>query len=266
MRQFVEIDASPLANLDEGRGPAILFGHGYLMDAEVWRPQLEALKGRYRCIVPELWGHGQSGPLPAANGNLTDLAGQMLALMDRLGIEEFVLVGQGLGGCWGVELAKLAPARLRGLVLLNCFVGWEPQVSGTRYQGWFDEMEAARRVPSVIAAEWTGRYLAHQPAPLLQQAMMTRLDQWPPERIDSLVRLGRHWVGREDRIEWLQYLSQPSLIIMGCEDGMHPVLEGYLMAEELGCPLREIPGAGHLASLERPEAVTTALEAFLAVL
>ncbi|MCS3458553.1 alpha/beta fold hydrolase [Aeromonas sp. BIGb0445] len=266
MRQFVEIDASPLAYLDEGQGPAILFGHAYLMDAEAWRPQLEALKGRYRCIVPELWGHGQSGGLPATNGNLTDVASQMLQLMDSLGIAEFVLVGQGLGGIWGIELAKLVPTRVRALVLQGCFAGWEPQISRARYQGWLDEIAAKGAVPSAIAAGFTERYLANHPHPLLQQAMMARLAQWPADKIDALVRLGQHWIGREDRTDWLQYFSQPSLVIMGCEEKIHPVLEGYLMAEELGCPLKEIPGAGHLASLEASAAVTGALEAFLTTL
>jgi pimeloyl-ACP methyl ester carboxylesterase len=54
---------------------------------------------------------------------LATLARDHLALLDALGIDEFVLVGLSIGGMWGVELARMAPARLKGLVLMDSFVG-----------------------------------------------------------------------------------------------------------------------------------------------
>ncbi|MDA6077685.1 hypothetical protein O0544_19320 [Edwardsiella anguillarum] len=49
---------------DHGSGFPLVLGHSYLFDADMWRPQIEALSARYRVIVPELWGHGRSAALP----------------------------------------------------------------------------------------------------------------------------------------------------------------------------------------------------------
>ena len=73
-----------------------------------------------------------------------------------------------------------------------------------------------------------------------------------------MVAVGRSFVTREDRIEWLEEVTVPALVMTGCEDKARPVLEGYLMAEVLGCPFREIPAAGHISSLENPAFVNQA--------
>ena len=54
MKQFMEVAGRRMAYLDEGQGPVLLLGHSYLWDSAMWAPQVEALKGQYRCIVPEL--------------------------------------------------------------------------------------------------------------------------------------------------------------------------------------------------------------------
>ncbi|MND73238.1 Alpha/beta hydrolase family protein [compost metagenome] len=78
--------------------------------------------------------------------------------------------------------------------------------------------------------------------------------------------VGRSFVTREDRIEWLEEMDVPSLVMTGCEDKARPVLEGYLMAEALACPFKEIPAAGHISTLENPEFVNRTLAEFLATL
>ena len=97
--------------LDVGSGFPLLLGHSYLFDLNMWAPQFEALAKRYRLIVPDLWGHGDSPALPPGRNSLSDIAADHLALMDRLDIEEFGIVGLSVGGMWGAELAALAPER-----------------------------------------------------------------------------------------------------------------------------------------------------------
>ena len=88
MNKF-EIEGQQLAYLDKGDGPALLFGHSYLWDSQMWAPQIEVLSQSYRCIVPDLWAHGESEAAPASTESLVDYAQHMLALMDHLDIEEF---------------------------------------------------------------------------------------------------------------------------------------------------------------------------------
>lgn len=264
MKQSMEIAGRQLAYLDEGQGPVLLFGHSYLWDSAMWAPQVEALKGQYRCIVPELWGHGDSDVLPDGPCSLGTLARGHLALLDALGVEECVLVGLSIGGMWGVELARLAPERLKGLVLMDSFVGWEPQIPCERYLGMLATIEQLGAIPASIIEQLAPLFLRQQPDAALMSAFKVRLANWPAAKVASLVAVGRAFVSREDRMEWLEEIRVPSLVMTGCEDKVRPVLEGYLMAETLACPFREIPAAGHIATLENPAFVNRALAEFLA--
>ncbi|HBL7235467.1 TPA: alpha/beta hydrolase, partial [Serratia marcescens] len=66
--------------LDVGSGFPLLLGHSYLFDLNMWAPQFEALAKRYRLIVPDLWGHGDSPALPTGRNSLSDIAADHLAL------------------------------------------------------------------------------------------------------------------------------------------------------------------------------------------
>lgn len=96
---FAVIDGQPLHYIDQGTGPVVLLGSSYLWDRHMWAPQIEALSQQYRVIVPELWGHGESGPLPTHTHSLDDLARQALALLDQLDIAQINLVGLSVGAC-----------------------------------------------------------------------------------------------------------------------------------------------------------------------
>ena len=263
MKHFMEIAGRRMAYLDEGQGPVLLFGHSYLWDSAMWAPQVEALKGSYRCIVPELWGHGDSDSLPEVPCSLETLARAHLALLDALDTAEGELVGLSIGGMWGVELARMAPARLKGLVLMDTFVGWEPQIPCERYLGMLAMIEQLGSLPAPVIDQVAPLFFAHEPDPALMSGFKARLASWPADQVASLGAVGRSFVTREHRIEWLE-VDVPSLVMTGCEDKARPVLEGYLMAEALACPFKEIPAAGHISTLENPEFVNRRLAEFLA--
>ncbi|MFR9717745.1 alpha/beta fold hydrolase [Aeromonas diversa] len=264
MKQRIELGGRSLAYLDEGQGPVILFGHSYLWDSAMWAPQVEALKGQYRCIVPELWGHGDSDALVAGRLTLTELARDHLALLDALGIDEFILVGLSIGGMWGLELANMAPARIKGLVLMDTFVGLEPQITCERYLGMLGAIEQVGTIPAPIIEQVAPLFFANQAEPALMADFKARLASWPATKVAAMVAVGRSFVTRADRMEWLESLTCPTLVMTGCEDKARPVLEGYLMAEARGCRFIEIPGAGHISTLENPTFVNAALGEFLA--
>ena len=103
---------------DVGSGDAVLLGNSFLWDAQMWRPQIDALATHYRVIAPDLWGHGGSGPLPPGT-TMRGLAEHHLALMDHLEIGRFAVVGLSVGAMWAAELALMAPDRVAGVALVN---------------------------------------------------------------------------------------------------------------------------------------------------
>ncbi|MFB0874505.1 MULTISPECIES: alpha/beta fold hydrolase [unclassified Sphingobium] len=267
-RHMVEIAGSTLSVIDEGEGPAVLLGHGYLWDWRMWEPQIEALKNRYRLIVPEMWGHGQSGPLPEGTTSHADIAAQMLSLLDRLEIDRAIVAGSSMGGMWGAHLAALAPDRIAGLALMNTYLGDEPAHNRAAYYAMLDAVEHEGLVNDAIIATIAPLFFAST-ANKAPQALEARLrDQvasYDAERLRrSIAPLGRIIFGREDAIDLLDKLTLPALIVAGRDDRSRPATESIIMADRLGVTAHIIDDCGHSATLEQPAIVTDLLARFLA--
>ena len=262
------IDGQPLHYIDQGCGPAVLLGSSYLWDRTMWAPQVEALSQKYRVIVPELWGHGESGPLPPRTQSLDDLARQSLAMLDQLDIPSVNLVGLSVGGIWGARLALLAPERVNSLVLMDTYLGAEPEATLQYYFSLFKMIEEAGAIPEplldVIAPIFFRAEIDRESA--LYQNFRQSLRDFPRERLlDSIVPLGRLIFSRTDVMAQLPRLDRDTTLVMcGQQDKPRPPAESAEMAKLIGCSLIPIPDAGHISSRENPDFVNEALLTFLA--
>ncbi|HAY92565.1 alpha/beta hydrolase [Shewanella sp.] len=267
-RQQLVIADRKLSYLDVGSGPVLLFGHSYLWDSAMWAPQIATLSAQYRCIVPELWGHGQSDLLPNNCKTLLDIADQMLELMDALEITHFSVVGQSVGAMWGAELVLKAPTRVKTLVMLNSFIGFEPEVTRAKYDGMLDMITAAKAIPAPLISAISPLFFANDAAnntPELITGFEQSLASITAEQIPTIVKLGRMIFGRRDTMEYTEQLTLPCLIMAGVEDKARSVLESYLMSDAIdGSQLVHIPAAGHISTLEQAEFINQHLADFLA--
>ncbi|AVQ07312.1 TPA: alpha/beta fold hydrolase [Xanthomonas vasicola pv. zeae] len=261
------ISGQTLHYTQHGRGFPILLGHSYLWDAAMWEPQIRSLSQHYQVIVPELWGHGQSDPLPAGTQTVGHLADQMLALLDALELPQCAVVGLSVGGMWGAELAMRAPERVRSLVLMDTFMGAESQAARTRYFALLNAIDAAGQVaPELVEAIVPLFFRADidlQSA--LPAAFAQRLAAMSPEQLRaSIVPLGRLIFGRDDRLETLAALNPANTFLLAGEyDVPRPPEELWMMAEVIGCDYELVPDAGHIASLENPAFVNAQLLGWL---
>ncbi|MEL4341921.1 alpha/beta hydrolase [Shewanella xiamenensis] len=266
-RQQISIAGSQLSYLDIGTGPALLFGHSYLWDSAMWAPQIALLSKSYRCIVPDIWGHGQSGTVPENCHSLLDISEHMLALMDALELETFSLIGLSVGAMWGAELVLKAPARVKTLAMLDSFIGFEPEITRAKYFGMLDMIQTAGSIPPALINAISPLFFAHNAKannPELVQRFESDLAALTPERIPDIVKLGRIIFGRRDTLEFAEQFTLPCLIMVGVEDKARSVLESYLMSDAInGSQLVHIPSAGHISSLEQAEFVNQQLLAFL---
>ncbi len=263
----IAIHGQDLHYLDRGAGFPVLFGGSYLWDAAMWAPQIETLSTRYRCIVPELWGHGKSGAIPEVPYSMSKLTGDMRGLVDALGLAELAIVGLSVGGIWGIETALDCPDRVKALVLMDTVASEEPAATQALYFGMLDLMERVGAIPPPLAEQVVPIYFAPETLtgkPTLVDGFRRSLLEIGEDRLTSIVALGRAIFSRPSLHERLGEIRCPTLVAVGRHDRPRPVHESQALADAIaGARLEIVEGAGHISSLEQPERVLALLESFL---
>ncbi|MCE0494193.1 alpha/beta fold hydrolase [Vibrio salinus] len=264
---FVTIEDRTMHYLDIGQGETLIFGHSFLWNAGMWRPQIELLSQKYRCIVPDFWAHGQSEFPPSSMQNLTDYAGHILQLADELNIESFSIVGLSVGGMWGAELTALAPERVKTLILADTFVGLEPEVNHDKYFAMLNTIIANQSFPSVVQEQMLPMFFA--PRSLdgnagYVQDFRQYISNVSGDAALQIASVGKMIYSRRDLFDDIEKFALPVLIMVGAEDRFHPVLESYLMHDSItGSELVIVPNAGHISNLEQTQFFNQALSDFL---
>jgi pimeloyl-ACP methyl ester carboxylesterase len=252
---------------DRGTGFPLLFGHSYLWDSAMWQPQLEALSASYRCIAPDLAGHGRSDPPPETACSVEALAEDHWSVASALDLDRLAIVGLSVGGMWGVHLTLNHPEAVAALVLLDTFVGPEPEENRLRYFGMLDIVEQAGAIPApmldAIAALMLSPVTIRQ-SPDFVSRFKTALASTPAERVPGLVGIGRGIFSRRSMLDRLHEIAVPTMVVVGADDLSRPPHEARQMAEAIpGARLEVIASAGHICNLEQPEQVTELLYTFL---
>lgn len=259
------INGIELAFDEVGRGRrALLLIHGHPFDRSLWRPQLEWAAGTglaWRLIAPDLRGYGESGPA-GQKTTLDVFAHDLAALLDHLGIGRVVVAGLSMGGQIAMELCRLYPQRIEGLILTATFAQADTE-SGRRQRIATAERLLAEGMAG-YAEETLPRMLSAQSVeafPQVAHHVLTMMRDAPPAGAAAALR------GRAERPDYrraLEHFAGPALIVAGEEDsftslkdaeGMHALLKRSR--------LLRLPSVGHLPNLERPAAFNAALEEFL---
>jgi pimeloyl-ACP methyl ester carboxylesterase len=242
-----------------GDGPPVVFSHGFLMDHEMFAPQVEALRDEYRVVT---WDERAFGATEFDGQPFTywDSASDVLGLLDHLGIDRAVLAGMSQGGFLSLRAALLAPERVRALVLLDTQAGLEDPANVEVYAGMLDTWVSVGPVDeltSVVAdiivaqpdenARWIAKWRARPAAPMRQAG-------------DCLL-------GRDDITDRLGEITCPALVVHGTSDTAIPMERAEVLAAGLvgSGDVVAVPGA-HAANLTHPGPVNAAISAFLSEL
>ena len=110
---------------EHGDGLPLVLLHGFPFDAALWDAQVVGLGDVARVLAPDLPGFGASPPLPGPpeEARIDDYARAILGWLDGLGVGSFTLAGHSMGGYVALALARLAPLRLAGLILVASRAG-----------------------------------------------------------------------------------------------------------------------------------------------
>ena len=250
-----------LAYEASGAGSPVVLLHGFPFNRTLWREQVATLKERCRVITPDLRGHGETSATrePAT---MEEMAGDIAALLDELGIARVVLGGLSMGGYVALAFTRLFPERVRALVLAD-----------TRPQADTDEARRTREETAARALDEGMHTIANAMLPKLlapsTQAERPEIVARVREMIMHTVPQGaasalRGMAVRRDQTEFLREINCPTLILVGSLDRITPPADAELMKREIrGARLEVIAGAGHVSNVERPAEFNRALEIFL---
>jgi pimeloyl-ACP methyl ester carboxylesterase len=240
-----------------GDGPAVVLSHGFLMDHEMFAPQVTALAPEYRVVTWDQRGFGDT-EFDGKPFTYWDSARDCLGLLDHLGIERAVLGGMSQGGYLSLRAALLAPERVRALVLIDTQAQLEDAEKLPVYQGM---LEAWAQGPGDELVEIVANLLLADPA--LSRRWIAKWQARPPELI---VEPSRCLLEREDDVSGrLAEIACPAVLFHGTDDMAITMASAEHLAAGLpGCDgVVRVHGAAHASNLTHPEQVNPTLLAFL---
>jgi 3-oxoadipate enol-lactonase len=249
------VNGTDIAYTDSGGdGPAVVLGHGYLMDHTMFDPQLAVLAPEFRVITWDERGHGET----SAAGPFTywDSARDVLGLLDHLGLSQAVLGGMSQGGFLSLRAALLAPERVPALVLIDTQAGQEDPAVAPGYEQ-MEEIWMAQGpepVQEVVASIILGTV---DPKPWFAK--------WAQFDRTGLRHAFRCLMDRDDITGRLGEISCPALILHGTADAAIPMAKAEVLRDGLGGPaeLVAVEGGSHASNLSHPDQVNAALLGFL---
>jgi len=232
-----------------GAGPALLLSHGYGATCRMWDGQVAAFADRYRMILWDMRGHGQSGdPSDPALYSAGLTVGDMSAVLDACGAGRAIIGGLSLGGVMSLAFHLAHPARVRALLLCDTGPGFRNPEARRQ---WNERAEAR-----ALDLEARGLADAHGGAE-------TRLGRHRSAR--GLAGAARGMLAQHDSllIDSLPTIAVPTLVLVGSEDKNLLAASDYMAGKIPGAQKTVISGAGHAANLDQPAAFNAAVGAFL---
>jgi 3-oxoadipate enol-lactonase len=245
---------------DRARGTLVLL-HAFPLNARMWQSQLGLAAHGWRVVAPHLRGFDDDG-IEVAATSVDDYAGDVIDLLDSLHVEEAVIGGLSMGGYAAFAILRHAPRYVRGLILAD-----------TRSQADTPEgIEGRKRMLQLLSDKGPSGVVDEMLPKLLgattrasQPALADRVRALALSNSAAAIAGGiRALMTRPDSTPLLSTIRCPTLIIAGEEDTLTPpALSEEMHRAIAGSELVTVPAAGHLSSLEQPDAFNSALASFL---
>ena len=247
-------------DLGDRAAPAVMLVHGFPLDGRIWGDVAAMLAARFRVLVPDLPGFGQSRS--GAPFTMQTMAGSLVALADALALDRFAAAGLSMGGYVLQSLVRAAPHRISALSLVDTRANADDE----KGRAGRDAMATLARAkgPAAVAEKMMPNML-HSSAYRDDPALVDRLhDMILDQPGETLALASEAMRDRPAFFELLATLPCPLQVIVGDDDRIAPPdVAREIASKARGARLDVIKKAGHMSPLEQPAAVAEALEAFL---
>ena len=248
---FFDRDGVRIYYEDHGQGPPILLSHGYSATCRMWEGQIGVLASRYRVIVWDMRGHGESDDPddPAAYSEALTVE-DMAALLRLCEIDGAVIGGLSLGGYMSLAFHAAHPEMVRALMLFDTGPGFR---NAEARRAWNERAQQRARDLETCGFAALGesdevRMSKHRSARGLAGAARGMLAQADDNHI----------------IAGLDKIAVPTLVLVGAGDAHFLAAADYMARKIPGAVRVTIPDAGHASNLHQPAAFNRAVQDFLA--
>lgn len=257
-------DGAKLFYSVQGEGQPVVLLHPTPCDHRFWLSASEALAEKYRVIIPDLRGHGQSA---AGDGPITmqQLSSDVLRLLNDLGIQRALFAGCSIGGYTLYEIWRSAPARVQALGFCSAKPQADTHAARLQREEWIAKIRDHGR------AEFIDAQLSKLIGPTAQQRHPERIAEARAmmETVTpaALIAIQQGLAARPDSVETARGIRVPSFVLAGGEDPASTPADMKLLAETIrnggyGAEYSELRDAGHFAPWEQPQVVGRLLRRF----
>lgn len=247
-----------------GEGPAVVLLHPTPCDHRFWLGAAEALTGKYRVILPDLRGHGQS---EAGEGPITieKLGEDVARLLDELKIQKALFAGCSIGGYTLYEIWRKMPARALALGFCCSKPQADTEAGRAQREEWIAKIQERGR----------GEFIEAQLGKLIGPSARERHPERVAEAAEmmetvtsaALIAVQQGLAVRPDSVETARGIHVPTFVLAGGEDPASTPADMKLLAETIrnggyGAEYTELRDAGHFAPWEQPQMVGRLLRRF----
>ena len=243
--------AGALAVDDRGSGtPAVVLVHSLTGGIAHWQAQLPGLRRSRRAVAIDLRGHGGSEPPGDGSYAIEAMAGDIAAVVDRLGLERFALVGHSMGGGVALAYAGMHPERVERLFLLDA-IGDGTRLPASEVEPFLSALDSPAYVET-IEGYWSAISGSDSE---VRARLLADLRATPRQTVIGVLRA----VARFDPKPALAGYRGPALA------AVTPANDAAFSLHRLkpGMPYRVVEGTGHWIQLELPDEVGRMLDGFL---
>jgi pimeloyl-ACP methyl ester carboxylesterase len=251
----------------QGEGTPIVFSCGYCTTHENWRPQVNALVAAgAQVVLHDFRGHGLSqSPVDAASYSMEQVIDDLARVVEWTSPDApVVLAGHSFGGLASLHLTAKQPERVRGLVLLATGPGFKNPDAA---QKWVEQCERTARfleergLEAFLAGRAGETCVGRKPelpGAVAAAAAIAKQD------VSGLAFFGRQVAGTAPPImDELAGIDCPALVLVGEEDKAYLRAADVMQAKLANARSEALPGIGHVANLEDPEAFNALVVEFV---
>jgi pimeloyl-ACP methyl ester carboxylesterase len=248
----IKLNGIELAYERRGKGMPLVLIHGYPLDHSIWNETISQLENDFDLILPDVRGFGESTTFDAPY-TLSDIANDLAALLDSLGVERTTLAGHSMGGYIALAFAKAFPERVTGLALVSSQTASDtPERKEGRYKTAAD---VSQKGVQIVADGMTDKLTPNQSVRDVIRPLIAK------QSVAGVTGALKAMAEREDLTSFLASFGQPLVLIHGYADELIPVERAREIKSLIpSAHLVELRGGGHMPMMEMPVETTTALK------